>query len=492
MSKIVLSPPRVIHPDPDPDLSKLSLSSKPQESGGTSQRSHNDQEENGGRLPGRAAGDGRKESNAGGDAQESSGASNFTTAASPLTPILQQKDVFACRPLIATTLRLRDLYRRIIGERCVARRERMLAETGQRYRDKEGHYITISGEEIFSRYIVSDILGKGSFGVVVKCWDLKRREVAAMKITRQGADFRNQAKLEVDVLIKLNDIKALDHLVVKVLKVFDWQGHLCLVFEPLSFNLYQLIKCTNYTGVSIPLVRKFAYQLLQVLSALETHNPPILHCDLKPENILLKNQNRSGIRVIDFGSACYNNKKCFKYIQSRFYRAPEVILRLDYGTAIDRWSLGCVLVEMHTGLPIFPGKTESSQISGFEGVLGAIPDKMLDISPKTGTYYRRVDTDNGGDAPVKARKYQLLNAPTPEQQRTIHDIIGTYIGGPKRRRAGQEGHEIGVYELFVDFISKLLTFDPDERMSCKDALAHPFLEPIATAETAAAMLQMKK
>lgn len=75
----------------------------------------------------------------------------------------------------------------------------------------------------------------------------------------------------------------------------------------------------------------------------------IIHCDLKPENILLCQEKRSKLRIIDFGSSCYVNDRTYNYIQSRFYRAPEILLGLEYGTPIDMWSLGCIVAELITG-----------------------------------------------------------------------------------------------------------------------------------------------
>ncbi|KAA3676452.1 dual specificity tyrosine-phosphorylation-regulated kinase 2/3/4 [Paragonimus westermani] len=84
------------------------------------------------------------------------------------------------------------------------------------------------------------------------------------------------------------------------------------------------------------------------LDVLITRNN-IIHCDLKPENILLRRSARCSIKVIDFGSSCYLDKRIYTYIQSRFYRAPEIILGMEYGTPIDMWSLGCIVAEMITG-----------------------------------------------------------------------------------------------------------------------------------------------
>jgi dual specificity tyrosine-phosphorylation-regulated kinase 2/3/4 len=84
----------------------------------------------------------------------------------------------------------------------------------------------------------------------------------------------------------------------------------------------------------------------------------LIHCDLKPENILLKQENKSGIKIIDYGSSCFMGQRIYTYIQSRFYRAPEIILGVPYTTAIDMWSFGAIIAELYTGFPLFPGESE--------------------------------------------------------------------------------------------------------------------------------------
>ncbi|KAG5482644.1 hypothetical protein CUR178_06680 [Leishmania enriettii] len=381
------------------------------------------------------------------------------------------------RPAVALSAHLLDLYKMVNARYCAQRR---LESPGPKYNngydDKDGHYLFRPGEVIFQRYIAQEVLGKGSFGTVIRGFDQKRCEAVAMKITRRGSSFRSQAKLELDILLRLNENPALNHLVVRLLKVFEWQGHLVLVFELLSFNLYQLIKCTRFNGVSLDLVRKFAYQLTHTLLQLESQKPhPIIHCDLKPENILLRNQNRSGIRLIDFGSACYTAKRFHRYIQSRFYRSPEVILFLEYGTPIDRWSLACVLVELHTGVPLFDGRTEAAQLAKIEAILGPIPAAMVAGSPKANRFYY-------GNA---ASGFQLKE-PIPER-RTLESVIGVTTGGPRGRRLNTPGHDETAYREFHDFIARFLRYRPEERMSCHEALRHPFLMPLYTSD-----LQMQK
>lgn len=113
---------------------------------------------------------------------------------------------------------------------------------------------------------------------------------------------------------------------VKMKEYFLFRKHLCITFELLSINLYEFIKSNSFQGLSVGLIRRFAIQLLIALSYFHKHK--IIHCDLKPENILLKNIRKSGIKVIDLGSSCFESERIYTYIQSRFYRAPEIILGL--------------------------------------------------------------------------------------------------------------------------------------------------------------------
>ena len=100
-----------------------------------------------------------------------------------------------------------------------------------------------------------------------------------------------------------------------------YRNHLCLVFELLSYNLYDLLRNTNFRGVSLNLTRKFAQQMCTALLYLSTPELNIIHCDLKPENILLCNPKRSAIKIVDFGSSCQLGQRvspclfvCFKFL----------------------------------------------------------------------------------------------------------------------------------------------------------------------------------
>jgi serine/threonine protein kinase len=152
------------------------------------------------------------------------------------------------------------------------------------------------------------------------------------------------------------------------------------VFELLSVNLYELIKQNQYRGLGLNLVRVFAGQLLDAMCVLK--DARIIHCDLKPENILLTayvllvktniSEESPTIKVVDFGSACHERQTVFTYIQSRFYRSPEVMLGLPYSSAIDMWSVGCIAVELFLGLPLFPGSSEYNQICRIVEMFGYV------------------------------------------------------------------------------------------------------------------------
>ena len=113
----------------------------------------------------------------------------------------------------------------------------------------------------------------------------------------------------------------------------------------------------------------------------------IVHCDLKPENILLRKINKSGIKIIDFGSGCFENEKIYTYIQSRFYRAPEIVLGIPYNSAIDMWSFGCIVFECLVGVPIFAGENENDQMASIMEVVGIPPRSLIDKATRRKVFF---------------------------------------------------------------------------------------------------------
>ncbi|XP_003972722.2 dual specificity tyrosine-phosphorylation-regulated kinase 2 [Takifugu rubripes] len=334
------------------------------------------------------------------------------------------------------------------------------------YDDDQGSYIHVPHDHISYRYEVLKVIGKGSFGQVVKAYDHKCQTHVALKMVRNEKRFHRQAAEEIRILEHLRkQDKDSGMNVIHMLENFTFRNHICMTFELLSMNLYELIKKNKFQGFSLPLVRKFAYSILQCLDSL--HKNRIIHCDLKPENILLKQQGRSGIKVIDFGSSCYEHQRVYTYIQSRFYRAPEVILGSRYGMPIDMWSLGCILAELLTGYPLLPGEDEGDQLACTMELLGMPGQKLLDASKRSKNF-------------VSSKGYPRYCTVT-----TLPDGTTVLNGGRSRRgkARGPPGSKDwsaalkGCDEpLFLDFLKQCLEWDPGLRMTPSQALRHPWLK----------------
>lgn len=254
------------------------------------------------------------------------------------------------------------------------------------YDDDKGDYKIVIGDHINYRYEIVKILGRGSFGQVCQCYDHKDNIDVAIKIIRNKQRFQRQGQIEVKVLefITKNDENDSAN-VIHMYEQFTFRKHLCISFELLSINLYDLLKSNDFKGLTITLIRRIAVQVLYCLKFLKESG--IIHCDLKPENILLKNVNKSGVKVIDLGSSCFDNEKLYSYIQSRFYRSPEVILGIPYSTSIDMWSFGCILAELFTGYPLFPGENEADQLHCIMEIKGVPPSKVLESSPRNKNFF---------------------------------------------------------------------------------------------------------
>jgi len=108
----------------------------------------------------------------------------------------------------------------------------------------------------------------------------------------------------------------------------------------------------------------------------------VIHCDLKPENLIFSDKSKTKMKVIDFGSSCFNYKEGFSYVQSRYYRAPEIVLGIPYTAAVDMWSVGCIIAEMVTGRPLFPAIDENELMECFVMMFGELPPAMLNRAKK--------------------------------------------------------------------------------------------------------------
>ncbi|OMJ96082.1 hypothetical protein SteCoe_467 [Stentor coeruleus] len=314
--------------------------------------------------------------------------------------------------------------------------------------DKYADYLLVKNDHIAYRYEILGLLGKGSFGQVCECYDHKNKEKIALKIIKNKPKFHQQATIEAKILHKLRERDPDDSKnIIKMKNYFSFRNHICITFELISINLYEFLRLNSFKGLSIPLIKCIACQLLNSLSFLKTLQ--IIHCDLKPENILLTNPQKANIKLIDFGSSCFITEKLHTYIQSRYYRAPEIMLGIPYTPAIDMWSLGCILTELYTGQPLWPGDTEKDQFLHIVSYLGLPPEEIMINACRKNVFF-----ENG-----KLKYSQLNNGKvlTP---------------GMISLREGLKN----VDEDFIDFLGRCFEWNPEKRISPSEALSHPWTQ----------------
>ncbi|XP_034390329.1 homeodomain-interacting protein kinase 2 isoform X4 [Cyclopterus lumpus] len=349
--------------------------------------------------------------------------------------------------------------------------------------NSEGDYQLVQHEVLCSMtntYEVLEFLGRGTFGQVVKCWKRGTNEIVAIKILKNHPSYARQGQIEVSILARLSTENADDYNFVRAYECFQHKNHTCLVFEMLEQNLYDFLKQNKFSPLPLKYIRPVLQQVATALMKLRSLG--LIHADLKPENIMLVDPSRQPyrVKVIDFGSASHVSKAvCSTYLQSRYYRAPEIILGLPFCEAIDMWSLGCVIAELFLGWPLYPGASEYDQTRYISQTQGLPAEYLLSAGTKTTRFFNRdpdstyplwrlkTQEDHEGETGIKskeARKYIFNCLDDMAQVNMSSDLEGSEMLAEKADR-----------REFIDLLTKMLTIDADKRITPIETLNHPFV-----------------
>jgi cyclin-dependent kinase len=286
------------------------------------------------------------------------------------------------------------------------------------------------------RYIQSEKIGKGTYGVVFKAKDVKTGDYVALKTIQLEEDegIPSTAVREIALLKHLRHPNC-----VALQDVIHMHEKLTMVFELLELDLKKYLDVCQ-SGLEMITVKSLMYQLLQGISY--CHKQRILHRDLKPANLLL---NRAGIlKIADFGLArsFAMDVAALKHeVITLWYRAPELLLgATQYSTEVDIWSIGCIFAEMITGMPLFPGTNENDQL-----------DRIL----------KTMGTPSAASWP------EFTSMPLYSDALPSYPVIpGTAIS---KLIADPEG---------ADLLGRLLHMNPKHRVTAEEAMTHTFFSDL--------------
>eukprot|EP00999_Lentomonas_sp_LEN2_P002911 NODE_773_length_1204_cov_85.092851_g733_i0.p1 GENE.NODE_773_length_1204_cov_85.092851_g733_i0~~NODE_773_length_1204_cov_85.092851_g733_i0.p1 ORF type:complete len:315 (-),score=71.65 NODE_773_length_1204_cov_85.092851_g733_i0:179-1123(-) len=287
------------------------------------------------------------------------------------------------------------------------------------------------------RYVKLQKIGAGTYGVVYKARDTQTNQLVALKKIRLEAEDEgvpSTAVREISILLELEHPN-----IVRLLHVESKPNKLHLIFEFLDEDLKHMLD-NRAAGLTGRALKSLLYQIIDSIHFCHTHR--IVHRDLKPQNLLVQGGNV--VKLADFGLARAFQVPLRTYtheVVTLWYRAPEVLLGgRAYSTAVDIWSIGCIFAEMATKKPLFPGDTEI--------------DQLFKI-------FRMLGTPNEGVWPG-VNKYQDYRTVFP-QWRTPTDLS---VLCPVLDADG------------IDLLSKMLVYDPKDRITAEAALRHRFFDEI--------------
>lgn len=346
-----------------------------------------------------------------------------------------------------------------------------------------------SGRNLGSKYVIVEQCGLGTFGKVFRC--VRRAEdaesVVAIKVVRRIERYARSAKIEADILRDVNSRdKRQDSGNVRLLDEFECGGHVCLVFESLDVSVYEFQKANSYRSYPLETIQTVSRDLLR--ATLFLHDMDLVHTDLKPENVLFldgayderpdedhpKRPYRvlrsSSAKVIDFGGATYEDERKSHTIQTRQYRAPEVVLGMTWNKSADVWSIACIVMEMFLGDLLFDTHDNDEYLALMDRCIGPMPRFMR---ARNGKYFRS-ETNR-----YDLRYFTTLSTSSRSRSRvasmtSLPDLIDRQLRRWQRRHDSIWTRCETLRNDFVDFVSGMLVYDPKSRWTTARALRHPF------------------
>lgn len=302
---------------------------------------------------------------------------------------------------------------------------------------------------VAGRYQVMEYLGSAAFSKAVQALDLQTGMLVCMKIIKNSKDFFDQSLDEIKLLKFLNRHDPRDdHGVLRLYDYFYFKEHLFIVCELLRANLYEFQRYNRDSGdapyFALPRLQSIAKQVLRSLGFM--HSLGLLHCDLKPENILIQSYSRCLVKVIDVGSSCFITDHLSSYVQSRSYRAPEVILGHPYDHRIDIWSLGCIMAELWTGNVLFQNDSLVTLLARVIGIVGPFPNRMLANSRHVAKYFTKTGCARHSTRSVRVPAAPLRDVRLAYQQsegtvssRRLHPLSANSAAGSSTRERTSQG-----------------------------------------------------
>ena len=236
------------------------------------------------------------------------------------------------------------------------------------------------------RYENMQLIGRGTFGCVFKGWEPKFQREVVVKVVRRTPKYFQDAKIEALTITRLQTELCSRDFCVIIYRYFEWNEHFCITFEKLHSPLHSYIydKKRRDIGCKRNVIQHVIFRLLRCVSYL--HSVRIAHVDIKPENIMFIEDPRTTgnfqVKLIDFGAATWLTTHHSSLIQTRFYRAPEVIIESNWDEKADLWSVGCILLEMYFGRLVFDTHDSLEHLHLIEKFSGSrIPQSLLQRSP---------------------------------------------------------------------------------------------------------------